>query len=213
MTRPLIAILRGVEPTRAVATAEAIVAAGIDWIEVPLNSPAPLESIAAMQAALGDRARIGAGTVLTPEEVRAVAGTGASFVVSPNADVRVIARTKELGMGSYPGVFTPPEAFAALAAGADALKIFPAGMMGTAGLKAIRAVLPAGTRVYAVGGVGPADFADWVAAGADGFGLGSSLFQPGWPVERVAEAARASAAAWDAVRASPRVGEFDRQMA
>jgi 2-dehydro-3-deoxyphosphogalactonate aldolase len=200
MTRALIAILRGVEPAQAVATAEAIVAAGIDWIEVPLNSPDPLRSIAAMQTALGDRAHIGAGTVLTPEEARAVAGTGATFVVSPNADVRVIARTKELGMGSYPGVFTPTEAFAALAAGADALKVFPAGMMGTAGLKAIRPVLPAGTRVYAVGGVGPADFADWVAAGADGFGLGSSLFQPGWPIERVAEAARASVAAWDAVR-------------
>ena len=200
MKRPLIAILRGVEPARAVETGEAIVAAGIDWIEVPLNSPEPLESIRAMQAALGDRAHIGAGTVLTPEEVRAVAGTGATFVVSPNADPVVIARTKALGLGSYPGVFTPTEAFAALAAGSDALKVFPAGMMGTAGLKALRAVLPRGTRVYAVGGVGPADFAAWVAAGADGFGLGGSLFQPGWPVERVAEAARASAAAWDAVR-------------
>jgi 2-dehydro-3-deoxyphosphogalactonate aldolase len=198
-SRPLIAILRGVEPARAVETAAAIVEAGIDWIEVPLNSPEPLRSIAAMQAALGERARIGAGTVLTPEEVRAVAGTGATFVVSPNADVRVIERTRQLGMGSYPGVFTPTEAFAALAAGADALTVFPAGMMGTGGLRAIRAVLPAGTLVYAVGGVGPADFGAWVAAGADGFGLGSSLFQPSWTVERVAEAARASVAAWDAV--------------
>lgn len=200
MSRALIAILRGVRPERAVETATAIVDAGIGWIEVPLNSPEPLRSIAAMQEALGDRARIGAGTVLTPDEARAVAATGASFVVSPNADVTVIARTKALGMESYPGVFTPTEAFAALGAGADALKVFPAGMMGTGGLKAIRAVLPAGTRVYAVGGVGPADFADWVAAGADGFGLGSSLFQAGWPVTRVAEAARASVAAWDAVR-------------
>ena len=200
MSRPLIAILRGVEPARAVETAAAIVAAGIDWIEVPLNSPEPLRSIAAMQEALGERAHIGAGTVLSPEEVRAVAATGAGFVVSPNADVRVIERTKQFGLGSYPGVFTPTEAFAALAAGADALKVFPAGMMGTGGLKAIRAVLPTGTKVYAVGGVGPAGFAEWCAAGADGFGLGSSLFQPSWPVERVAEAARASAAAWDAVR-------------
>ena len=199
MTRPLIAILRGVTPERAVATAEAIVAAGIDWIEVPLNSPEPLRSIAAMQAALGDRAHIGAGTVLTPEAVRAVAATGARFIVSPNTDPAVIARTKQLNLGSYPGVFTPTEAFAALAAGADALKIFPAGMMGTDGLKAIRAVLPMGTRVYAVGGVGPGDFARWHAAGADGFGLGSSLFQPDWPVEKVAESARASAEAWDAV--------------
>jgi 2-dehydro-3-deoxyphosphogalactonate aldolase len=182
-----------------VETAAAIVAAGIDWIEVPLNSPEPLASIAAMQEALGDRAHIGAGTVLTPEEVRAVAATGASFIVSPNADPAVIARTKQMNLGSYPGVFTPTEAFAALAAGADALKVFPAGMMGVDGLKAIRAVLPIGTRVYAVGGVGPADFARWRAAGADGFGLGSSLFQPDWPVAKVAEQARASAEAWDAV--------------
>jgi 2-dehydro-3-deoxyphosphogalactonate aldolase len=198
MTRPLIAILRGVELDQAVATATAVVDAGIGWIEVPLNSPRPLDSIAAMQAALGERARIGAGTVLTPEEVRAVAATGASFVVSPNCDPTVIARSKELGLGSYPGVFTPSECFAALAAGADALKIFPANVLGLEGLKAIRAVLPAGTRVYAVGGVSPADFAAWTAAGADGFGLGSALFKPGWSPSRVAEAARASVAAWDA---------------
>ena len=201
MSRPLIAILRGVTPERAVETATAVVEAGIDWIEVPLNSPDPLRSIAAMQEALGDRAHIGAGTVLTPEDVRAVAATGATFIVSPNADLRVIARTKQLGLGSYPGIFTPTEAFAALAEGADALKIFPAGMMGTGGLKAIRAVLPADTRIFAVGGVGPADFAAWCAAGADGFGLGSSLFQPAWPVSEVAEQARASAAAFDAVPA------------
>jgi 2-dehydro-3-deoxyphosphogalactonate aldolase len=199
MSGRLSAILRGVAPDRAVETAEAIVGAGIDWIEVPLNSPEPLKSIAAMQAALGDRARIGAGTVLTPEQVRAVADAGATFVVSPNADPRVIARTKALGLGSYPGVFTPTEAFAALAEGADALKIFPAGALGRDGLKALRAVLPRGTLVYAVGGVGPADFADWCAAGADGFGLGASLFQPGWPVERVAAQARASVEAYDAV--------------
>lgn len=198
MTATLIAILRGLRPERAVETATAIVEAGIDWIEVPLNSPEPLRSIAAMQAAVGDRAQIGAGTVLTPEEVRAVAAAGARFVVSPNADARVIARTKELGLGSYPGVFTPSECFAALAAGADALKLFPAAMMGREGLKAIRAVLPRETRVYAVGGVGPADFASWRAAGADGFGLGSSLFHPDWSTDKVAEAARASVAAFDA---------------
>src|SRR6188768_1118987 len=106
MTRPIIAILRGLDPARAVATGEALVAAGITMIEVPLNSPEPLRSIAALQAALGERARIGAGTVLTPEEVRAVADTGATFIVSPNADPRVIERTKALGLGSYPGVFT-----------------------------------------------------------------------------------------------------------
>lgn len=200
MSRPLIAILRGVEPARAVETATALIEAGITRIEVPLNSPEPLKSIAAMQAALGERAAIGAGTVLTPEDVRAVADTGATFIVSPNADTRVIERTKQLGLGSYPGVFTATECFAALAAGADALKIFPASALGREGVTAIRAVLPRGTQVYAVGGVGPRDFADWTAAGVDGFGLGSALFKPGWSVERVAEAARDSVAAWDATR-------------
>jgi 2-dehydro-3-deoxyphosphogalactonate aldolase len=198
MSRNLIAILRGVEPEQAVEIATAIVQAGITWIEVPLNSPRPFLSIAAMQAALGERAEIGAGTVLSPEDVRAVAGAGARFVVSPNCDPVVIARTKSLGLGSYPGVFTASECFAALAAGADALKLFPASVLGRAGVTAIRAVLPAETRLYAVGGVGPADFADWCSAGVDGFGLGSALFKPGWSVERVAEAARASVAAWDA---------------
>ncbi|WP_299131624.1 2-dehydro-3-deoxy-6-phosphogalactonate aldolase [uncultured Amaricoccus sp.] len=198
MSRRLIAILRGLDPSRALDTAETLIEAGIVWIEVPLNSPRPLESIAAMQERFGTRARIGAGTVLTEDEARAVADTGATFIVSPNCDAAVIARTKALGLGSYPGVFTPSECFAALGAGADALKIFPAGMMGPEGLRAIRAVLPVGTAVYAVGGVGPADFAHWRAAGADGFGLGSSLFQPGWSVARVAEAARASVAAFDA---------------
>jgi 2-dehydro-3-deoxyphosphogalactonate aldolase len=198
MTRNLIAILRGVEPANAVAIGETLLAAGIARIEVPLNSPEPLKSIAAMQEALGDRAAIGAGTVLEPEEVRAVAATGATFIVSPNADPRVIARTKALGLASYPGVFTATECFAALQAGADALKIFPAGVMGPSGVTALRAVLPPQTRIYAVGGAGPADFAAWLAAGCDGFGLGSALFRPGWPPSRVAEAARATVAAWDA---------------
>ena len=197
MSRKLIAILRGVDPADAVEIGTVLVEAGITWIEVPLNSPRPLDSIAAMQAALGERARIGAGTVVAPEEVRAVAATGASFIVSPNCDPVVIVRTKALGMGSYPGIFTASECFAALAAGADALKIFPASVMGRGGVAAIRAVLPVGTELYAVGGVGPADFAEWRAAGIDGFGLGSSLFKPGWSAARVAEAARASVAAWD----------------
>lgn len=198
MTRPLIAILRGLDPARAVETGEALLAAGITRIEVPLNSPEPLRSIAALQSALGDRAEIGAGTVLTPDDVRAVAGTGATFIVSPNADTRVIERTKQLGLGSYPGVFTATECFAALAAGADALKIFPAGVLGRDGVTAIRAVLPRGTQIYAVGGVGPGDFATWTAAGIDGFGLGSALFKPDWALQRISDAARASVAAWDA---------------
>jgi 2-dehydro-3-deoxyphosphogalactonate aldolase len=198
MTRNLIAILRGVEPENAVAIGETLIAAGVTRIEVPLNSPEPLKSIAAMLSALGDRARIGAGTVIEPEQVRAVAATGATFIVSPNADPRVIARTKQLGLGSLPGVFTATECFAALAAGADALKIFPAAIMGPGGVTALRAVLPTGTQIYAVGGPAPADFPAWLAAGCDGFGLGSALFKPGWPPSRVAEAARAAVTAWDA---------------
>jgi 2-dehydro-3-deoxyphosphogalactonate aldolase len=198
MTRHLIAILRGLAPEHAVETAAALIEAGITRIEVPLNSPRPLESIAAMQKTHGHHAAIGAGTVLTPAQVAEVAATGATFIVSPNADPKVIRATKAHGLGSYPGVFTATECFAALHAGADALKIFPASQMGTGGLKALRAVLPPGTPVYAVGGVGPRDFADWLAAGATGFGLGASLFQPAWPIARIAEAAAASVTAWDA---------------
>ncbi len=203
MTRRLIAILRGIAPDRATATATALVEAGITWIEVPLNSPEPLRSIANMQSALGDRARIGAGTVLTEDEVDAVAATGATFIVSPNANPAVIARTKARGLGSYPGVFTATECFAALDAGADALKVFPACLMGPEGLRAIRAVLPRATRVFAVGGVAPADFADWAAAGADGFGLGGSLFSPAWDLDRIKEAAHDSVVTYEAVYGAP----------
>jgi 2-dehydro-3-deoxyphosphogalactonate aldolase len=198
MKRNLIAILRGLDPARAAETAAVLIEAGITTIEVPLNSPRPLDSIAAMAMELTGRGTFGAGTVLTVADVDAVRQAGGTFVVSPNADADVIRATKAAGMGSYPGVFTPSECFAALAAGADALKIFPASMMGPAGLKAVRAVLPKETRIYAVGGVGPEDFVLWRKAGVDGFGLGSSLFSPDWPVARIAEEARRSVAAWDA---------------
>lgn len=204
--RAIIAILRGLDPDQAVVTGTALADAGITRIEVPLNSPRPLDSIAAMQTALGDRAAIGAGTVLTPADVEAVAATGATFIVSPNCNEAVIRRTKALGLGSYPGIFTPSEAFAALEAGADALKIFPAVQMGPAGLRAMRAVLPAGTTVYAVGGVGPRDFADWLAAGADGFGLGSSLFNPGWDLATIAQRAAEHVAMFDAAEARTPAG-------
>ncbi|NNK15832.1 MAG: 2-dehydro-3-deoxy-6-phosphogalactonate aldolase [Sulfitobacter sp.] len=179
MTYPLIAILRGITPGQAPAIGEALVAAGVTTIEVPLNSPEPLDSIAALAHCLGDRAVIGAGTVLTVAEVDAVADAGGQIIVSPNCNRDVIRRTKTRGMQSWPGVFTPTEALAALEAGADGLKLFPGSMAGPAGLAAMRAILPQGTNVYAVGGAGPDNFGDWIAASADGFGIGSALYKPG----------------------------------
>ena len=198
MTRPLIAILRGLAPSRASETCAALIAAGITRIEVPLNSPDPLRSIAEMQSTFGGHAEIGAGTVLTLDQVDAVAETGASFIVSPNTNPVVIARTRELGLGSYPGAFTATECFAAIHAGATALKLFPAEQLGIAGMSALRAVLPIDTLVFAVGGVGPTDFGNWRRAGASGFGLGSALFKPEWHPKKIEAAARDAVAAWDA---------------
>jgi 2-dehydro-3-deoxyphosphogalactonate aldolase len=197
MSRPLIAILRGLRPDEAVGVAGALIEAGIDRIEVPLNSPDPFDSIALIAREFGEVALIGAGTVLTVDEVARVHDAGGRLVVSPNADPEVIRATRSLGMQSFPGAFTATECFAALKAGAHGLKIFPASQMGTGGLKALRAVLPLGTQVYAVGGVGAADFAAWRAAGADGFGLGSSLYAPGDTVGDVATKARVMVDAWD----------------
>jgi 2-dehydro-3-deoxyphosphogalactonate aldolase len=182
-TMPLVAILRGLEPTEAVAVGEAICDAGFRCLEVPLNSPNPLESIARLRRALGDRALVGAGTVLSTEAVKAVAEAGGQLVVSPNTDPAVIQATKAGGMLSFPGFCTPTEAFRALDAGADALKLFPAGMVGMAGMQAMMAVLPKATRVYAVGGVDIDNLADWRLSGAAGFGIGSSLFKPGQDLE------------------------------
>jgi 2-dehydro-3-deoxyphosphogalactonate aldolase len=198
MTLPLIAILRGLTPDAAPEVCAALIEAGITQIEVPLNSPEPLTSIRALARLYGDTALIGAGTVLTVKEVEAVHAAGGRLVVSPNCNPEVIRRTKALDMQSWPGIFTPTEAFAALDAGADGLKLFPGAMAGPGGLAALRAVLPPATRVYAVGGAGPATFADWLEASADGFGLGTALYAAGMQAEEVGTRARDIVAAYHA---------------
>jgi 2-dehydro-3-deoxyphosphogalactonate aldolase len=197
--RPLIAILRGLEPARAVDVAHALVDAGISLIEVPLNSPDPLSSIGAIIAAVGDAALVGAGTVLDTGAVRSLAGIGARLVVAPNCNAAVIDAAVASGMIALPGVLTPTEMFAAIAAGAHGLKIFPAELVPPAAVKAVRAVLPPGLPLFMVGGISAANMAAYRAAGATGFGLGSSLFTPGKPLADIAAAAKAVVAAWDAL--------------
>ncbi|MEO0389125.1 MAG: 2-dehydro-3-deoxy-6-phosphogalactonate aldolase, partial [Pseudomonadota bacterium] len=185
MSRALIAILRGIRPEEAEPVAGALLSAGISRIEVPLNSPDPFLSLERMVRAFGAAGSFGSGTVLAPADVSRVAAAGGTFVVSPNCDPSVIAATKAAGLGSYPGVFTATECFSALGAGADALKIFPADLMGPPGIKALRAVLPPEVPIYAVGGASAGTFGAWRAAGANGFGIGSALYKPGMAAEAV----------------------------
>lgn len=195
--RPLVAILRGVRPDEVEQIGEAVFEAGISWIEVPLNSPDPLVSIAKLVVRLGERAVVGAGTVLSVDQVDEVALTGARLIVSPNMNPDVIRMTKAKGMISLPGVFTATECFAALDAGADGLKFFPGDVIGPSGLKALKAVLPPTVTTYAVGGVDAGNAAAWLAAGADGFGLGGALYKPGDSAQLVGEKTRAMVEAFD----------------
>lgn len=195
--RHLIAILRGITPQETIPVCEALIEAGITMIEVPLNSPDALTSIALASNALGDRSTIGAGTVLTKKQVRAVAEAGGVFVVSPDTNKSVIDETVAAGLRSYPGVFTPSDAFRAIRAGATGLKFFPAEVLGSKGIKAMKAVLPPEVPVYAVGGAAPDNFAEFFAAGCTGFGLGSYLYKPGSHAADVRERAAVAVAAYD----------------
>ena len=196
---PLVAILRGLRPDEAPAVGEALVEAGFTLIEVPLNSPDPLESIRRLAHTLGGRALIGAGTVLTTDEVAQVAAAGGRLIVSPNTDPAVIAASRLAGLASLPGFATPGEALLALRTGANALKLFPAEGASPKVLAAIRAVLPPAVRVLPVGGVTPDTMAEWSAAGAAGFGLGSALYRPGDDAATVATQAERFISSWRAI--------------
>jgi 2-dehydro-3-deoxyphosphogalactonate aldolase len=197
VTRNIIGIFRGIKPDECEAIVRGVIAAGITTIEVPLNSPQPFDSIARLAAAFGGTATIGAGTVLSSEDVREAAKAGSRIIVSPSYNEHVVHETKKLGLESWPGVLTPSECFAALNAGADGLKLFPCSVLGPSGVQAIRAVLPVNVRLYAVGGAGPKNFKEWRAAGIDGFGIGSALYKPGDSAAQVAAAARDIVVAYD----------------
>jgi 2-dehydro-3-deoxyphosphogalactonate aldolase len=194
---PVVSILRGVTSAEVVEIGAALVAAGIRIIEVPLNSPDPFASIEALQAEFGNEALIGAGTVLDVASVERLAQTGAKLMVAPNTDAAVIARAIELRLEPLPGFVTPSEAFAAIAAGASRLKLFPASSFGPAYLRALREVLPADIGVWAVGGVDAANLAEWIGAGAEGVALGGSLYRPGTSAADVAAKAMRVVAAWN----------------
>jgi 2-dehydro-3-deoxyphosphogalactonate aldolase len=192
---PLVAIIRGVSPDDAEVTAKAIFEAGIRIIEVPLNSPQPFDSIKIIADALGNRALIGAGTVLNTDDVKRVQHVGGRLIVAPNTDTDVIRATVDAGLVSSPGYFTPSEAFTAIKAGAHALKLFPAEAASPAVVKAQKAVLPKGIPLIVVGGVNVDNIGGWLDCGADGFGLGSGLYKPGQSAEETLQKARTFVAA------------------
>lgn len=195
--RHIIAILRGITPPETLEVCDALVLAGITMIEVPLNSPEALRSIEDAARAFDGRALIGAGTVLSRDDVDAVADAGGQFVVSPDTNPAVIGATIERGMTSYPGVFSPSDAFTAIRSGATGLKFFPAEVLGPKGIKAMKAVLPPQIPLYAVGGANPDNFAEYFAAGCAGFGLGTYIFKPGMSAADVASRATVAVTAYD----------------
>ena len=200
---PLIAVLRGITLPEVPAVAAALAGEGFRMLEVPLNSPGPFDSIRALAAAFGESCLVGAGTVLAPDDVARVRAAGGRLIVMPHADTAIIREAKRLGLVCVPGVATPTEAFAALAAGADGLKMFPADQLPPGALRAWRAVLPRDTLVFPVGGIRADNMADYWAAGADGFGTGSNLYRPGADAESVRTVAAAFAAAFRALPPRP----------
>jgi len=198
---PLVAVLRGITPDEIEAIGEALVDNGFRILEVPLNSPDPFESIARLARRFGDRCLTGAGTVLKVGEVSRVAAAGGTLIVMPHGDVAIVREAKRLGLACLPGVSTPTEAFAALNAGADGLKMFPAEQLSPAVLKAWRAVLPREVLVFPVGGIRPDNMAQYWAVGADGFGTGSNLYTPGTPTDKVRTGAASYASAFAALSA------------
>jgi 2-dehydro-3-deoxyphosphogalactonate aldolase len=197
---PIIAILRGLTPSDAIGIGSALVEAGICMIEVPLNSPEPITSIARLHEHFGRDAIIGAGTVLTREAVDEVERAGGRMIVSPHVDAEVIGRAVELGLEPLPGFLSATEAFCAIRAGALRLKLFPAGSLHRSHLAAVREILPEGVEIWAVGGTGAHDFAEWLDAGARGIGVGGSLYKPGDSAETVRQRASALIASWRAAK-------------
>jgi 2-dehydro-3-deoxyphosphogalactonate aldolase len=204
---PLIAILRGITPAEAVPVGLALAEAGLRIVEVPLNSPQPLRSIEVLSRELGERCLVGAGTVMSAAQVDQVARAGGRLIVMPHGDAAVIRAAKAQSLWCAPGIATPGEGFAALAAGADALKLFPAELLIPPVVKALRAVFPPQVLFLPVGGITPQSMAAYAAAGASGFGLGSALYKPGLTVAQVKANAQAFVLAWRAVHASGRPGE------